>query len=136
VDEAKQKLFCGRKRILLCLGSFLGRGFRRHRRVREECAADSFLDFLAAAIFVACPTAPVRATLLRFKISEKIKTINRPLMTTKPKQLKNLPLQSRVLNANASANQKVQDYQKQAIEKAKKDIVKIEDEIKQLEEAQ
>jgi len=57
-------------------------------------------------------------------------------MTTQPKQQKNPPLKSRVLNANASNNQLVQNYQKQVVEKAKKDIAKIEDEIKQLEQAQ
>ena len=56
-------------------------------------------------------------------------------MTTQPKQPKNPPLKSRVLNANASNNQPVQDYEKQAVEKAKRDIEKIEEDIKQLEEA-
>jgi hypothetical protein len=33
--------FCGRKRILLCFGSFcFGAGLPPRRRVREECAAD------------------------------------------------------------------------------------------------
>ena len=57
-------------------------------------------------------------------------------MTMQPKQQKNLPLKSRVLNVNASNNQQVQNYQKQTVEKAKKDIEKIEDEIKQLEQTQ
>jgi len=57
-------------------------------------------------------------------------------MTSQPKQPKSLPLKSRVLNANTSNNQQVQNYQKQTVEKAKKDIVKIEDEIKQLEQTQ
>ena len=57
-------------------------------------------------------------------------------MTTQSKQLKNPPLKSRVLNANASDNQQVQNYQKQVFEKAKKDIAKIEDDIKQLEQNQ
>jgi hypothetical protein len=36
--------FCGRKRILLCLGSFcFEAGLPPRRRVREECAADIFL---------------------------------------------------------------------------------------------
>ena len=38
--------FCGRKRILLCFGSFcFGVGLPPRRRVREECATDSFLIF-------------------------------------------------------------------------------------------
>lgn len=57
-------------------------------------------------------------------------------MTSQPKQQKNLPLKSRVLNTNASNSQQVQNYQKQTVEKAKKDIEKIEDEIKQLEQTQ
>lgn len=57
-------------------------------------------------------------------------------MTSQPKQQKNIPLESRVLNANASNSQQVQNYQKQTVEKAKKDIEKIEDEIKQLEQTQ
>ena len=57
-------------------------------------------------------------------------------MTTQPKQLKNLPLKSRILNPNASNNQQVQNYQKHAVEKAKKDIEKMEVEIKQLEQTQ
>ena len=57
-------------------------------------------------------------------------------MIIQPKQQNNLPLKSRVLNANASNSQQVQNYQKQTVEKAKKDIEKIEDEIKQLEQTQ
>lgn len=57
-------------------------------------------------------------------------------MTSQPKQQKNFPLKSRVLNTNASNSQQVQNYQKQTVEKAKKDIEKIEDEIKQLEQTQ
>ncbi len=57
-------------------------------------------------------------------------------MTTQPKQQKKLSLKSRVLNANASTNQQVQNYQKQAVEKAKKALAKIEEEITQLEQVQ
>ena len=51
-------------------------------------------------------------------------------MTTQPKQQKNPLLKSRVLNANALNNQQVQNYQKQVVEKAKKDIAKIEEDTK------
>jgi hypothetical protein len=57
-------------------------------------------------------------------------------MTIQSKQPKNPSLKSRVLNANASDNKQVQNYQKHVVERAKKDIAKIEDEIKQLEQTQ
>jgi len=49
--RGKAKQFCGRKGFALPrLNSDLaGFGFPPRRRVREECAADSFLDFLAAS---------------------------------------------------------------------------------------
>ena len=55
-------------------------------------------------------------------------------MTTPQKQLKNPPIKSHVLNTNASNNQQVQNYQKQVVEKVKKAIDKIDEEIKQLEQ--
>ncbi len=57
-------------------------------------------------------------------------------MNTVIKQLKRLPSKPRVLNANASNNVQVQDYQKKTIERAKKEIEKIEGEIKELEKSQ
>lgn len=57
-------------------------------------------------------------------------------MITQPKQQKNPPLKSRVLNANSSNSQQVQNYQKHVVEKAKKDIAKIEEEITRLEQSQ
>lgn len=57
-------------------------------------------------------------------------------MTTPQKQLKNLPTKSHVLNMKALNNQQVQNYQKQVVEKAKKAIEKIDEEIKQLEQTQ
>lgn len=57
-------------------------------------------------------------------------------MISQPRQQKTHPFKSRVLNANASNSQQVQNYQKQTFEKAKKDIEKIDDEIKQLEQNQ
>ena len=57
-------------------------------------------------------------------------------MTTPQKQLKNPTIKSRVLNTDASNSQQVQNYQKQVVEKAKKEIAKIDEEIKQLEQTQ
>lgn len=45
-----------------------------------------------------------------------------------------LGLKSRVINTGAITNSQVQAYKKMAIEKASKEISKIEEEIKQLEQ--
>jgi len=68
-----------------------------------------------------------------FHFFDKIQAINNS-MTTPQKQLKNPPIKSHVLNTNASNNQQVQNYQKQVVEKVKKAIDKIDEEIKQLEQ--
>ena len=47
---------------------------------------------------------------------------------------KDTGLKSRVINADAVSNAQVQTYKKIAIEKATKEINKIEEEIKQLEQ--
>lgn len=47
---------------------------------------------------------------------------------------KTVPIKTRIINNDATKNAKIQSYKKATIEKAKKEIAKIEAEINQLEQ--